>query len=106
MVAGKVPEVSNTWSPNAQWRPEHLTDGDLGTDTDNGYTTTMFGNQGLTSVSLSDPVSITFRLDNGAGFQTLKMYPRTSVKSVSNECANYPKNIAFRYPKTVQTGRM
>lgn len=97
VVAGKVPEVSNTWSPNAQWRPEHLTDGDLGTDTDNGYTTTMFGNQGLTSVSLSDPVSITFRLDNGAGFQTLKMYPRTSVKSVSgNECANYPKKYRIQ----------
>lgn len=43
VAAGIVPQISNNWSPNGQWKPEHLTDGDLGNDTDNGYTSTVLG---------------------------------------------------------------
>ena len=97
VVLNKVPEVSNSWSPNGQWSQTHLTDGDLGIETDKGFTTTLLGNQGQKSFALDEPISITFALGEDVNFQTLKMYPRTSVESVSkNECANYPKKYCLQ----------
>lgn len=97
VVRGLVPDISNTWSPNGQWNPAHLTDGDLGLNSGNGYTSNMMGNAGLASYKFEEPVSIAFNLGGEKSFETLKLYPRTSEKSVSgNECANYPKRYTLQ----------
>lgn len=97
VVKGIVPQISNTWSPNGQWKPEHLTDGDLGEESDKGFTTQLMGSQGAQSYQFADPVSITFALGKETAFDTLKLYPRTSQKSVSgNDCANYPKKYKLQ----------
>lgn len=92
VASGIVPIVSDTWSPNEQWSPNHLTDGDLGKESDYGYTSTLLSNEGKTSVTLQNPITISFAFENEMEFNSLRMYPRTSKNSVvENECANYPK---------------
>ena len=96
VVKNVVPQISNSWSPNGQWAPEHLTDGDLGTVTDYGYTSEVLGRDNKTSCQITNPISITFALDQAVSFETLKLYPRTAVRSASgNECANYPKKFTL-----------
>ncbi len=96
-AAGIVPEISNTWSPNGQWKPGHLTDGDLGTDTDNGYTSQILGRNGQEAFVLESPISITFPLKESVTLSGMKIYPRTKVASVSgNQCANYPKKYCLQ----------
>ncbi len=96
VIRGKVPKINNTWSPNGQWKPEHLTDGDLGQKTDNGFTTNMMGTTGAMSYTFEEPVEITFDLGSAASFDTLKLYPRTAAKPVSgNECPAYPKKYTL-----------
>ncbi len=96
VIRGKVPQINNSWSPNGQWKPEHLTDGDLGLKTDNGYTTNMMGNTGALSYTFTEPVEITFDLGSAVSFDTLKLYPRTAARPVSgNECPAYPKKYTL-----------
>lgn len=91
IVKGIVPEMPKSWSPNGQWSTAHLTDGDLGLDSDKGCTSEVMG-RGLASCTFEQPISITFNLGGVKTFDTLRLYPRTSVTSISgNECANYPK---------------
>lgn len=57
----------------------------------------MMGNSGQTSYQFAEPVSIMFDLGGEKAFETLKLYPRTSEKSVSGkECANYPKKYMLQ----------
>lgn len=96
VIRGIVPQINNTWSPNGQWKPEHLTDGDLGLKTDNGFTTNMMGTEGALSYTFAEPVEITFHLDSAVSFDTLKLYPRTAARPVSgNECPAYPKKYTL-----------
>ncbi len=100
VVKNVVPKISNSWSPNNQWSPAYLTDGDLGQESDKGFTTNLMGTAGLASYNFDQPVSITFALGREVSFDTLKLYPRTSQKSVSgNECAAYPKNYTLQISK-------
>ncbi len=97
VVRGIVPEISNFWEPTADWNRAYLTDGDLGLNSGRGYTSNMMGNAGLSSYRFEEPVSIVFSLGGEKTFDTLRLYPRTSEKSVSgNECANYPKNYTLQ----------
>lgn len=97
VVSNLVPDISNCWEPTGQWNKKFLTDGDLGLNSGNGYTSNMMGNSGQTSYRFAEPVSFTFNLGGEKAFETLKLYPRTSEKSVSgNECANYPKNYTLQ----------
>ena len=96
VAAGIVPQISNNWSPNGQWKPEHLTDGDFGNDTDNGYTSTVLG-RGQETFVLGEPISMTFQLKENASLTGLRLYPRTSVESISGyQCANYPKKYCLQ----------
>lgn len=96
VASGIVPQISNSWSPNGQWKPEHLTDGDLGNDTDNGYTSTVLG-KGQETFVLGEPISMTFQLKEAASLAGLRIYPRTSVESISGyQCANYPKKYCLQ----------
>ena len=97
LVRNLVPEISNCWEPTGQWNKKFLTDGDLGLNSGNGYTSNMMGSSGQASYHFAEPVSFTFNLGAAKSFETLKLYPRTSEKSVSgNECANYPKNYTLQ----------
>lgn len=97
VVRGIVPEISNFWEPTADWNRSYLTDGDLGLNSDRGYTSNMMGSAGQTSYRFEEPVSIVFHFDSEKTFDTLRLYPRISQKSVSgNECANYPKNYTLQ----------
>lgn len=97
VVRNIVPDISNCWEPTGQWNKKFLTDGDLGLNSGNGYTSNMMGNSGQSSYHFAEPVSIVFNLGGEKAFETLKLYPRTSEKSVSgNECANYPKNYTLQ----------
>ena len=97
VAAGYVPEISNSWSPNKQWSPSYLTDGDYGNETDNGYTSTLLGKNGDASYKLTEPISIVFKFDSQKSFDALRIYPRTSIASVSgNECSNYPKEYKLQ----------
>lgn len=92
VVSGITPTASDTWSPNGQWATNHLTDGDLGVESECGYTSTLLSNEGKASVTLQNPITISFAFENETEFEKLRMYPRTSKESVlENECANYPK---------------
>lgn len=91
IVSGIVPKMPESWSPNGQWSTGHLTDGDLGLDSDKGCTSGVKG-RGQASCTFAEPIMITFDLGGEKTFESLKLYPRTSVTSNSgNECANYPK---------------
>ncbi len=96
VAAGIVPEISNSWSPNGQWRPQHLTDNDLGTDSDNGYTSAVLGRE-QESLTLDTPISITLPLKETAALTGMRIYPRTKVTSISGQqCANYPRKYCLQ----------
>ena len=64
--------------------------------TDYGYTSEVLGRDNKTSCQITNPISITFALDQAVSFETLKLYPWTAVRSASgNECANYPKKFTL-----------
>lgn len=91
IVRGLEAQMPESWSPNGQWSTAHLTDGDLGLDSDKGCTSGVKGT-GQATCTFASPIQITFNLGGEKSFETMKLYPRTSVTSVSgNECANYPK---------------
>lgn len=102
IAAGIVPEISNTWSPNGQWRPQHLTDGDIGTDSDNGYTSEVLG-RGQEAFVLETPISISLPLGQAAVVSGMRIYPRTKVSSMSGQqCANYPRKYCLQLSRDGQ----
>ena len=91
-----VPEISNTWSPNGQWNPAHLTDGDRGWDSDYGYTSEKLGS-GQDAFTLAEPISITLNLGKSVTLEKMNLYPRTRVASrLEKQCANYPKRYELQ----------
>lgn len=73
--------VSNVFEGYDAWQPDHLTDGDYGTEYD---------------IS-SEPITVEFDLGSEQSFQTLRMYPRVQTDSISGqECPNYPRNYTLQ----------
>ena len=92
-----VMEISDIFTWGDTWQGNNLTDGDLGTDSDKGYSSSAFGTSGAAEWDISDnPVTIRFDLGEEKEFQELRMYPRVGIDSVSGkECANYPKDYTL-----------
>lgn len=92
-----VMTISDIFTWGDTWQGNHLTDGDLGTDSGKGYSSNAFGTAGNEEQDISqNPVTITFDLGKETSFQTLKMYPRVDLDSVSGQqCPNYPKEYTL-----------
>lgn len=90
--------ISDVFTWEDTWQGNYLTDGDLGTDSGKGYSSSAFGTAGNTEQDISGaPVTITFDLGKETSFQTLKMYPRVTIDSVAGQqCPNYPKNYSLQ----------
>lgn len=95
--AEAVMEISDIFIWGDTWQGNYLTDGDYGTESGRGYSSSAFGTAGEPEKDISqNPVTIQFDLGETKTFQTLKMYPRVGSDSVSGqECANYPKNYTL-----------
>lgn len=92
-----VMTISDIFTWGDTWQGKRLTDGDLGTDSGKGYSSNAFGTAGNEEQDISqNPVTITFDLGKETSFQTLKMYPRVDLDSVSGQqCPNYPKEYTL-----------
>ena len=92
-----VMEISDVFTWGDTWQPDHLTDGDYGTESDCGYSSNILGS-GQTEYDISaDPITVQFDLGSEQIFDTLKMYPRVKADPISGqECVNYPKNYSLQ----------
>ena len=88
--------VSDNFEAGDQWKSSNLTDGDNGVNSRKGYTSNTLG-YGQTSFTLGTPITIDFTFANPVTIQTLKIYPRTELESISGtECVNYPKKYELQ----------
>ncbi len=91
IVSGIAPTISNNFEAGAQWQAVNMTDGDYGNESDSGYTSDILGHSKET-LTLSEPITITFDLTSQKQFSSLKIYPRITKESISSGiCVNYPK---------------